>query len=112
MTGYVRPDIPAREFWDSAGRIIPYGDRWGFERTPDEAYSVTSNLERFAPLHDVAEALIAHLEETYDVTVSEDAAFAHDILHSRDDVLRAVRVRPADTAAASLTFVFTSFPSV
>lgn len=112
MTGYMRPAIAARDFYDAAGSVIPYGDRWGFEPTPDDAYGVTSNLERFAPLHDVADALIAHFLDAYDVTVREDARFADDILHTRTDVLRAVRVEPSDQNAAPLTFVFTSFPSV
>lgn len=112
MTGYVRPAIASREFYDASGNVISYGDRWGFEPTPDDAYGVTSNLERFGPLHAVADALIAHFVDVYEVTVTEDAAFARDILHTRTDVLRAVRVVPRGPDTAPLTFVFTSFPSV
>jgi hypothetical protein len=46
------------------------------------------------------------------VDVSDGVAFAADLMHDRDDVVRAVRVVPSDPAAAPLTFVFTSFPSV
>lgn len=88
MTGYIRPAITVHEFRDAVGNVIPDGDRWGFDPTPDDAYGVTSNLERFAPLHDVANALIAHLVEVYDVTVSEDAAFAGDILLPGANVVR------------------------
>lgn len=92
MTGYVRPAITPREFCDAAGSVIHYGDRWGSEPTPDEAYGVTSNLERFAPLHNIANALIAHFVAVYDVTVSEDAAFAGDILLPGANVVCATKV--------------------
>jgi hypothetical protein len=112
VTSYVRPVIAVQEFVDGTGAVINYGDRWGADSPPDDSYSVTSHLERFAPLHDVAAALIAHLDETYDVVVTEDLAFARDIHHTRGDVVRAVRVTPNNPHAARLTFVFTSFPSV
>lgn len=34
---------------------------------PEDTYSVDTHPERFAPPHTVAEALIGHLRETYDV---------------------------------------------
>ena len=99
-------------FYDSAGAAIDYGNRWGGESPPDDAYSVTSNTQRYAPLHLVADALIDHLATTYAVEVSEDVAFAGDLLHKQDDVLRAVRIVPVNGDEASLTFVYTSFPGV
>jgi hypothetical protein len=112
VTGYVRPAMAVQGFVDGSGAVINYGDRWGADSPPGDSYSVTSHLERFAPLHDVAAALIAHLDETYDVVVTEDVAFARDIHHLRTDVVRAVRVTPNHPDAARLTFVCTSFPSV
>jgi hypothetical protein len=112
MSGYFRPALRAEVYRDGAGSPIAYGDRWGTDSPPDDSYSVTSHLERFAPLHNVAAALITYLDTTYDVAVTEDAAFARDIHHTRHDVIRAVRVTPSTPDAASLTFVFTSFPSV
>lgn len=112
MSAYVRPSIEAPEFRDAAGNVIPYGERWGMGQPPEDTYSVTSNLERLQPLHTVAEALIAHLVETYGVDVSDDLASARDIMRPRDDVVRAVRLTPHNPRAAPLTFVFTSFPSV
>jgi hypothetical protein len=109
---YVRPDVPAPVFRDADGSVIAYGERWGADSPPGDSYSVTSHLERFAPLHEVAAALIGHLEDTYDVVVTEDVQFASDIHHVRNDVLRAVRITPNHPDAARLTFVFTSFPSV
>ena len=113
MSEYARPPVQAPEVRGDDGRVIRYGDRWDFAGgPPEDSYSVTSNLERFAPLHTVAEALIAYLTENYDVVVSEDPSFGADLLHERDDILRAVRVMPNAPDAAPLTFVFTSFPSV
>lgn len=110
MPPYTRPSIDAPVFRDAAGQVIDYGNRWGSEQPPEDSYSVDTNLKRFRPLHAVAEALIEYLEATYDVTVSED--HGDDILHKRNDIVRATRVTPRDTAAAPLTFVFTAYPSV
>ncbi|HYI32993.1 MAG TPA: DUF6226 family protein [Glaciibacter sp.] len=112
MVGFVRPDVPPQVFRDAGGAVITYGERWAGASPPDDSYSVVSNLERFAPLHVVAEALIRYLTATYDAEVSEDPAFAADLMHERHDVIRAVRVTPRERDAARLTFVFTSFPSV
>ncbi len=112
MTGYVRPAVSPRVFRDAAGEVIEYGERWAGHSPPDDSYSVTSNLDRFAPLHAVADALIRYLVAAYDVEVTEDPAFAADLIHERHDVIRAVRLAPNKQDAATLTFVFTSFPSV
>ncbi|MDR7110376.1 hypothetical protein J2X03_000232 [Microbacterium trichothecenolyticum] len=112
MPGYLRPSPPAREFVDASGAPIAYGERWGGESPPHDTYSVTSNLERFAPLHDVADALITWLEQSFDVTVEDSPEAAADLARVPADAVRAVRVRPADDAASPLTFVFTSFPGI
>lgn len=110
MPPYARPPIDAPVFRDAAGRVIDYGRRWRGGAPPDDSYSVTSNLERFRPLQVVADALVEFLASTYEVAVSE--GHGDDILHTRDDIVRATRITPRDPAAAPLTFVFTSFPSV
>ncbi|PPF43269.1 hypothetical protein C5C95_04870 [Rathayibacter sp. AY1B7] len=112
MTDYARPAVADRVFIGEDGRPIPYGTRWLGESPPDESYSVTSDLERFQPLHTVADALLEHLERTYDVTVEDDPALA-----SRDEAeiswaARAVRVTPRAVDAAPLTIVWTVFPGV
>lgn len=107
---YTRPVIDASVFRDASGQVIEYGNRWGGGSPPDDTYSVESDLERFRPLHTVAAALIDFLVATYDVTVSQD--HGDDILHTRDGIVRATRITPRDPAAAPLTFVFTSYPSV
>ena len=112
VSDYVRPALPSQVFYDSTGAVIDYGNRWSGGLAPEDSYGVVSNPQRFAPLHLVADALIQHLTGTYAVTVSEDAAFAADLMHEPGDVLRAVRVVPANPAAAPLTFVYTSYPGV
>lgn len=110
MSAYRRPPIPATVYRDAEGEVIRYGERWGHDGPPEGSYSRTSNLERFLPLQTIADALIAHLSETFDVTVEHDPALAAELLQPRDDVARAVRLTP--TSGAPLTFVFTTFPSV
>lgn len=112
MDSYRRPAIESVVFRDADGAAIEYGDRWGAGSPPEESYSVLSNVERFRPLHRVGEALIDALATEYAATVEDDLALASELMHDRDDVIRAVKVTPQDPAAASLTFVFTSFPSV
>lgn len=112
MTDYVRPVVQEREFHDADGRAIQYGKRWGMSGPPDDTYSVTSNLERFAPLHDIAAALIVHLVARYDVELTAGAAHAEDLMTEMDDIVRTFRLTPADPASAPLTIVLSGFPGV
>jgi Family of unknown function (DUF6226) len=113
VTGYVRPDVPERAFHDAHGRRIDYGVRWGGGSPPEDTYSVTAHPERFAPLHAVAEALVAHLAATYRVEVSDDSSHAGgDLPLSKMEVVRVVRLVPDDPGAAAMTVILTSFPSV
>ena len=112
VTSYQRPSIDVTVFRDAAGEVIDYGDRWGGEMPPEDTYSVDTHPERFAPIHAVADALIAHLRAAYDVDVDEGDEVAADLLHAAREVKRAVRIRPRDAASASLTFVFTDYPGV
>lgn len=114
MSAYRRPPIAERVFRDRDGAVIHYGKRWGGGSPPEDTYSVENDLDRFAPLHDVAEALVAHLVVTYDVAVVDDPAVGTDLLRplENEDVVRAVRLTPPSTTAAGLTVVLTSYPSV
>lgn len=112
MLPYVRPNVPHETVLDASGEVIDYGNRWGAESAPEEAYSVTSNLARFEPLHRITDALVEYLVATFDVAVTEDPSVAADLLHAPQDVSRAVRVTPSNVDAASLTFVYTPFPGV
>jgi len=110
---YARPSIEAPVFHDADGRAIDYGNRWGAGPPPEETYSVETHLERFAPTHTIAHALIAHLRDSYDADVEEGVEAAADLLHGpAPAVVHAVRVRPNDPACASLTFVFTAYPGI
>lgn len=111
VTSYQRPSIDALVFRDADGQIIEYGDRWSGS-PPDDTYSVVTHPDRFAPLHIVADALIAYLRDSCDVEVVDDMGAASDLLHSTPGVIRAVRVRAVDPACAALTFVFTDYPAV
>jgi hypothetical protein len=112
MHPYERPAIDEVVFRDAEGEIIDYGNRWDGS-PPEETYSVDSHLERFAPVHIVADALIQHLHETYDVTIDEGVETATDLVRSpSQDVVRATRLRPNDPSCAPLTIVFTDYPSI
>jgi hypothetical protein len=112
VNSYQRPSIDAPVFCDADGHVIDYGNRWA-ESPPDDTYSVETHPERFAPLHAVADALIAHLRDAYDVELDEGVEAAADLLRpSFNEVVRAVRIRPNDPACASLTFVFTTYPGI
>lgn len=112
MGSYVRPLVDVPVFRDADGQVIDYGNRWPGS-PPDDTYSVDTHPERFAPLHTVAEALIAHLRDAYDVEIDEGDEAAADLLHPTSvDVVRAVRVRPNDPSCAALTFVFTAYPGI
>lgn len=111
MPNYVRPVWSDPVFRDGAGAVIEYGSRWDSGGPPADTYSVESHLERFAPLHLVANELIEHLLETYDVQISRDASCTDDFLHPQD-YERVARLTPTDPAAASLTFGFTTYPGI
>ncbi len=112
MSSYTRPSIDVPVFRDADGQVIDYGNRWR-ESPPEDTYSVVTHPERFAPIHTVAEALILHLRNTYDVQVDEGAELAADLLHPvYHEVVRAVRIRPNDPACAPLTLIFTAYPGI
>ncbi|GAA5149123.1 hypothetical protein GCM10025768_11830 [Microbacterium pseudoresistens] len=112
VTSYERPAIEVPEFRDEDGHVIEYGRRWS-ESPPEATYSVDTHPERFAPLHTVADALVTHLRDTYDVEIDEGAETAADLLHPvPHDFARAVRIRPNNPASASLTLVFTAYPGI
>ncbi len=111
MAQFIRPPVAVREYQDDDGTVIAYGNRWGWNSPPEKSYSVTSNLDRYEPLHEVARALIDYLESTYEVTLENDALCIADFLRPQG-VLEAVRVSPRDPTCATLTFGFSSYPGV
>lgn len=112
MNSYIRPAIDTPVFRDADGRVIDYGNRWGGS-PPGNTYSVDTHPERFAPIHTVAESLIEHVIDRFDVDVYQGVEMAEDLLHpAYHEVVRAVRIRPTDSACAPLTFVFTAYPGI
>jgi hypothetical protein len=77
------------------------GDRWGPDGPPPEAYSRVTDPERFAPVVEAADALVARLQAEYDVEATS-VTF--------DRTLRAVRLVPV--VGAPLTVGVTDFPGV
>lgn len=124
-SGYVRPHLATPEFLDDAGQVIPYGERWGDDRPPDDTYSVVSHPERFALLIDVANTMIEFLTSTYNITAS-------DVPHLEDEreprfpgtkeprftdtcgptFLRAIKLTPQGPDEAPLVIGFTDFPGI
>lgn len=51
-------------------------------------------------------------ERAYGVAVTDDVALAHQVNNPREDAVAAVRLVPRAADAATLTFVFSSFPGV
>lgn len=112
MSRYVRPPIDTMTFVDNDGQPIDYGLR-GASMPPDEAHTSIRHPERFAPLHVIADALIAHLETAYDVEVTDDLAVADDlVLCPAVEIIRAVRIRPRSDKCAPLTLVYTDLPGI
>src|SRR5690606_12708315 len=73
-----RPEIDAPVFRDADGRVIDYGNRWSGS-PPEDTYSVDTHPERFAPLSVVADALVDHLRETFEVEVDAEEIAADPV---------------------------------
>ncbi len=111
MSSYARPAIEGPVVRNDDGRVIEYGRRWEGS-PPEDSYSVDAHPERFAPLHAVAEALVWHLRDTYDVEVTEGVESGPELRRPAGEVARSVRLQLRDPAAAPLTIVFTAYPGV
>lgn len=111
VSSYVRPTIEEPVFRDSDGRVIDYGNLWA-DSPPESAYSVTEHPERYAPLHVIADPLIEHLRDTYDVEIDEGPEAIAELVRPHRDTTRAVRIRPSDSDCATLTLIFTSYPGI
>jgi hypothetical protein len=74
--------------------------RWGPEGPPADAYSRVTDPQRYLPLRDLADALVADLARCYDVDVTDEPVDG-----PRD--VSAVRVRPRSGDSAELVVVRT-----
>lgn len=104
--GYVRPDLRVYSFVAGDGRVVEYGSRFNaVDSQPAEGDYVTmSATERFDQLTDVAESVIAHLAENFDVTVTEEAD--PPAIQPYGAPNRRVTLTPRDEQAAPLGFDF------
>ncbi|NLF05967.1 MAG: hypothetical protein GX593_13330 [Actinomycetales bacterium] len=111
MSTYVRPAVESPVFYDAQGQVIEYGSRWP-DSPPVDTYSVVTHPERFDPLRAVAEALIAHLQETFEVDIIEGPEAVEQMLRPREDAIRTVRIEPRDPSCAPVTIQIDSYPGV
>ena len=108
---FERPTWSARVLRDESGNVVEYGNRWP-DGPPEWAYGVTTNLERFAPLHQVAAHLVEYLINAYQLSASEAPDLARTLDGEPPDFVRLVRLSPHAADGDTLTVVFTSFPGV
>ena len=111
MTTYHRPTLPDPEFLDPAGQPIRYGHRWDGQ-PPEDSYSVSTHPERFAALHQVADALLEHLTSTYDVHLEQDSWFTREKLGDAPSTHRELQLTLASPMSAPLRLAWTDFPGV
>ncbi|RZT59502.1 hypothetical protein EV140_1477 [Microcella alkaliphila] len=112
MTSYVRPEIAPQEYRDVSGTVIPYGERWGLAGPPEDSYSCVTHPERFAPLHEVARALVAHLTLTFDIEIERGASLADELGRRQIPIIDAYTLRPRAVDAAPLDIALTGYPGV
>ena len=105
MPNYMTPNNPEGG-WFSYG-LYPGGT----SGPPDEAYSRVTNPERFAPLHEFADALLNRLEAEFAVERVEDYGLDPE-LKTLELARPSVRLTPEDADAAPVLFKFTTFPSL
>jgi len=111
LPGYQRPKIAHESYEDEHGEAIAYGQRWDSE-PPAGSYSQTSHLQRFSPLHVVAEELVKWICGRYKVRCFDDPGLAAQLRVRADQPLRSVRLFPEDSRSAPIGLVFTKFPGV
>ena len=82
--------------------------RWGVDGPPADAYARVTDPGRFAALHGIARRVLDRLETRYDVTRQ---SFTETDRHASAPA-PAIRLVPADPAAAPLSIVFNAFPGL
>ena len=91
---------------------MSYGNRWGPDGPPEEAYSRVTNAERFRPLHAAMREIIARLHSEYDVTLDEGYGLDEELVRHMTPAAPSVRLTPSDSGAAPITIVFSDFPGL
>lgn len=106
---FALPQIARPEILGDDGHRIPFGSRWGMHAPPEHAYGVASHTERYAPLHDVADALLAHMLATRESSVEESPPERGEL---RAVTLRADARGGRRPRLASIRLAWTDFPGV
>lgn len=115
MREYRHPEIEPLEFYDDAGTLINYGERWqDLDGPPEDSYSVLEHPERFAPLHTVATAIVEHLVDLYAPRIEEGTHLLENFPHvpSAESVLRVVRLTSQTPNSAPITLVWADPPAI
>lgn len=87
--------------------MVRVGDRWD-GTPPQEAYGRVTDPGRYAGLHTVGQDLLDELEDRF--AVKRETSSEPD--RHGTEPMTAVRLVPADPAAAALTIVFDAFPGL
>jgi hypothetical protein len=115
---YHRPELPSGVYIDDTGHQFEYGHRYnggGLPMAPEEAYSVVSHPNRFAPLWQVADDLVAALERDFDVSVGDVPSvtlrvIANDVIRE-EWVARAVCLTPNCEDSSPLVIIWQAPPA-
>ena len=91
---------------------MSYGNRWGPDGPPEEAYSRVTDAERFRPLHAAMREIISRLQSEYDVTLTEVYGLDQDMERRVPPAAPSVKLTPNDSGAAPITIVFSDFPGL
>lgn len=105
MSSYLRPAIDSPVFRDDDNQVIDYGCRWP-DSPPDDAYSVDRHPERFAPLHRVADALVADPRVEVSTTYPNGSSYGE----SRAEDFPADRLAAAMPVLAGRTGAWAPWP--
>ena len=88
------------------------GNRWGPQGPPPESYGRVTNPERFAALHGVVTALLARLEQEFDVEPAESFGLDPELEDHLTLARPTLRLAPRHNDGAAIVVTFSAFPGV
>ena len=93
-------------------KSIPVKRRWGPEGPPAEAYSRSTNAERFQPLHSYALETVGRLKDDFEVECAEGYWLDLELETGLKTARPSVRLSPVNTGAAPTTVAFSAYPGL
>ncbi|WP_051222435.1 DUF6226 family protein [Agrococcus lahaulensis] len=102
------PPLERVDICGADGAPIAFGSRWN-GMPPEDAYGVASHTERYAPLHGVADALLAHVLATRACSVGQSPLERGEL---RALSLRAEAGAEGAPRLAAIRLAWTDFPGV